>query len=201
MSNGSESMMQNTGGSFLPDIYMTTTANGKVSMIAGSKQVISSQTEAAKRLIKKSKQFILVDGGDNILRSSNNSVPSYKRVNDTAETISASQQGDPNCNGYFNNSKDSNSRIQQHSAMGNAQHIAMYTDGACIEDANSQQANMLRSPGYSQLMRQKNTPKNIGQNQIAQQSSTESKILQSKSQIRPVTKIGQETATNILKTP
>jgi hypothetical protein len=35
-------MMQNNGGSFLPDIYMTTSANGKVNMIAGSKQVISS---------------------------------------------------------------------------------------------------------------------------------------------------------------
>lgn len=66
MSNGSESVVlngaSNHGGSFLPDIYMTTTANGKVTMIAGSKQVQSSQTEAAKRLIKKTKQFILVEG-------------------------------------------------------------------------------------------------------------------------------------------
>jgi hypothetical protein len=28
-------------GSFLPDIYMTTTANGKVTMVSGSKQVAS----------------------------------------------------------------------------------------------------------------------------------------------------------------
>ena len=47
-------------GSFLPDIYMTTTANGKVSAVSGTKQV-SSQGDAAKRLIKKTKQFIMLE--------------------------------------------------------------------------------------------------------------------------------------------
>ena len=39
---------------------MTTTANGKVSAVSGTKQV-ASQGEAAKRLIKKQKQFIMID--------------------------------------------------------------------------------------------------------------------------------------------
>ena len=39
---------------------MTTTANGKVSAVSGTKQV-SSQGDAAKRLIKKTKQFIMLD--------------------------------------------------------------------------------------------------------------------------------------------
>ena len=47
-------------GSFLPDIYLTTTANGKVSAVSGTKQV-TSQGEVAKRLIKKTKQFIMLD--------------------------------------------------------------------------------------------------------------------------------------------
>lgn len=52
--------MNGNTGSFLPDIYMTTTANGKVTMISGSKQV-ASQGDVAKRLIKKTKQFILLE--------------------------------------------------------------------------------------------------------------------------------------------